>query len=347
MYKKNLEETQMKKLLIISVTLLLVTAFQGLALAKSKELSFAAHFGPKNEILREVLQPWAAELEKRTNGEVTVKFYIGQTLAKTADQYDAVVDNIADISWNLHGFNKGRFPLMSVMELPFLSPSAEVGTKALNELYVQFPEMQKEHDDVHLLYLWATLPSQVHSIKKPIKSLEDLKGMKMACTPGMATTVKALGATPVPLPPPKMYEVLEKGVVDGVVLPWASFKVWKLNEVTKYHTKADMGSVTSWSAMNKSVWNSLSPETQAIINEISTDLGIQTAQTVSKHRDIALEKFAQEGHEFFELTEEEKASWIEKTLPITDKWIQDMEKKGYPAKDMVETAQAAVQSQGN
>jgi len=335
----------MKKLLILSAMFFLMSVFQGIASAK--ELSFAVHFGPKNEILNEVLKPWAAELETRTNGEITVKFYVGQTLAKTNDEYDAVVDNIADLSWNLHGFNKGRFPLISVMELPFLSPSTEIGTKTINELYQQFPEMQKEHDDVHLLYLWATLPSQVHSIKKPVKTLEDLKGMKMACTPGMAGTVKALGATPVPLPPPKMYEVLEKGVVDGVVLPWASFKVWKLQEVTKYHTKADMGSVTAWGAMNKGVWESMSPEVQAIIDEISVDMALDTSRTVSKHRDIALQQFAEQGHEFFELTAEEKARWIEKTVPIRNKWIKDMEKKGLPGKAVVEAAESIVESQVN
>lgn len=334
----------MKRIILLSILFLVMLSMQGLAFAKSRELSFAAHFGPKNEILNEVLKPWAKELEKRTNGEVKVKFYLGQTLAKTADQYDAVVDNIADLSWNLHGFNKGRFPLISVVELPFLSPSTEVGTKTINELYKKTPEMQKEHKDVHLLYIWATLPSQVHTIKKPVKTLEDLKGMKMACTPGAANTIKSLGAIPVPLPPPKMYEVLEKGVVDGVILPWASFKVWKLDEVTLYHTKADMGSVTGWSALNKDVWNSLSPEVQAIINEISADLAMQTAATVTKHRDIALEKFAKAGHEFFELTAEERAKWIAKTAPITEKWIKDMEKKGLPGKAVAEAAKSLAES---
>lgn len=335
----------MKRAFLLSAMLIGMLTLQATAFAKSKELSFAAHFGPKNEILNEVLKPWAEELEKRTNGEVKVKFYIGQTLAKTADQYDAVVDNIADISWGMHAFNKGRFPLMSAVELPFLSSSTEAGTKTVNELYKKFPELQKEHSDVHLLYLWATLPTQLHTAKKPIKTLEDLKGMKLACTPGMATTIKALGAIPVPLPPPKLYEILEKGVVDGVALPWASFKVWKLEEVTQYHTKADMGSVTAWCAMNKSVWNKLSPEVQAIINEISADMSTQTAATVSKHRDIALKKYAAEGHEFFELSKEERARWIEKTAPITENWIKSMNKKRLPGKAVAEAAQALATGQ--
>lgn len=334
----------MRKVFLFSMMFFVMLSFQGLAFGKSKELSFAVHFGPKNEILNEVLKPWAAELEQRTNGEVKVRFYIGQTLAKTADEYDAVVDNIADMSWNLHSFNKGRFPLISVLELPFLSPSTEIGTRVINELYATTPEMQAEHKDVHLLYLWATLPSQVHTIKKPIEKLEDLKGMKMACTPGMASTVKALGAIPVPLPPPKMYEILEKGVVDGVVLPWASFKVWKLNEVTQYHTKADMGSVTAWAAMNKSVWNSLSPEAQAVVTEISADLPARTSATVSKHRDAALKAYAEEGHEFFELSKEERARWIEKTVQIKEKWIKDTEKKRLPGKAVAEAAASLAKS---
>jgi TRAP-type C4-dicarboxylate transport system substrate-binding protein len=333
----------MKKIFLLVLMVIFVLSVQGFSFAKSKELSFAVHFGPKNEILNEVLKPWAAELEKRTSGDVKVKFYVGQTLAKTADEYDAVVDNIADLSWNLHGFNKGRFPLISVMELPFLSPSTEVGAQAFNELYGMFPEMQKEHADVHPIYLWATLPYQLHTIKKPVKTLEDLKGMKLACTPGVAKTVQALGAVPVPLPPPKMYETLEKGVADGVMLAWAAFKVWKLQEVTQYHTKVDLGSVTTWCAMNNNTWNKLTDEQQKIINEISKDLPMQTANTVSKHRDIALAKFKEEGHEFFELTPDEKARWIEKTSGIKGEWIKQMEGKGLPGKKVVEAAEKLIE----
>lgn len=329
----------MKKLFFVLLVSLMVFSIQGFSYAKSKELSFAVHFGPKNDILNYVLKPWAAELEKRTEGKVKIKFYIGQTLAKTADEYDAVVDNIANLSWNLHAFNKGRFPSLSVLELPFFSPSTEVGTKVFNELYAMSPEMRKEHSDVHIIYLWASLPYQLHTINKPVKTLEDIKGMKLACTPGVAKTIQGLGAVPVPLPPPKMYETLEKGVADGVMLAWAAFKTWKLQEVTHYHTKVDLGSITTWCAMNKSTWNKLTPEVQKIINEISIDLPMVNSRVVSEHRDIAIEKFRKEGHEFFELTPEERARWIKKTTGIKEAWIKNMERKGLPGEKLVETAE--------
>lgn len=333
----------MKKIFSLLTVGALALTFQASAFAKSKELSFAVHFGPKNEILNEVLKPWAKKLELRTNGEVKVKFYVGQTLAKTRDEYDAVVDNIADLSWNLHAFNKGRFPLISVLELPFLSPSTEVGAQTINELYRTFPEMRKEHKDVHLIYLWGTLPAQLHTINKPVRTLADIKGMKLACTPGSAKIVQALGAIPVPLPPPKMYETLEKGVVDGAVLAWASFKVWKLQEVTHYHTKVDLGSVTTWSAMNKDTWNSFSPKTQAVINEISADMPLETSRVVSKHRDIAIKNFKKAGHEFFELSPAEKARWVKKTSKIKLDWIKRMERKRLPGKKLVKAAETLVQ----
>lgn len=336
----------MKKAMLYGLLVGLVVFVQS-TVGYAKELSFASHFGTKNEILLEVLQPWAEKLEAATNGDLTVKFYPGQTLAKTADEYDAVVYNIADMSWNQHAFNKGRFPAMSVLELPFLVPSTEVGAKTINALYQQFPEIRKEHDDVHLLYLWATLSAQLHTIKKPVTSLEDLKGMKLACTPGAAKTVQALGAIPVPLPPPKMYETLEKGVADGVVLAWAAFKVWKLEEVTKYHTKTDIGAVTAWSAMNKDVWNDLSKEQQVIIDDLSKDLALQNSAVVTKHRDMALERFKNEGHEFYELTAVEKQRWIEKTSNIREDWIKAKKRKGLPAEELVEAAEKLVKEYSN
>jgi TRAP-type C4-dicarboxylate transport system substrate-binding protein len=93
--------------------------------AKSVELSFAGTFPPKASPYRKAFLPWSKEVEKRTNGKVKVKFYFTQTLAKDKDQYDAVVDGIADMGWMAHSMKPGRFPLISVMELP---PSNKKGT---------------------------------------------------------------------------------------------------------------------------------------------------------------------------------------------------------------------------
>ena len=182
---------------------------------KPIELSFAGTSPPKASPYRNAFLPWSKEVEKQTNGKVKVKFYFTQTLAKDKDQYDAVVDGIADLGWMAHSMKPGRFPLISVMELPFLCPNTFVGAKVIGELYNKYPQIRKEHEDVHLMFLWSTLPYEIHTSKKPVRTLEDIKGMKLACPPGAAATLQMLGATPVTMGLADVYQAVQKGVTDG------------------------------------------------------------------------------------------------------------------------------------
>ncbi len=134
------------------------------------ELSFSLHFPKRVVLAPKVYIPFANQIEKRTKGLVKVKLYYAQSLAKTKDAYNAVVNGIADMTYTQHAHTPGQHPLVSVMGLPFLTPSTAVSTRVFHELYKKFPEIRKEHDDVHVLWLWSTLPLNSTRSKSPSKS---------------------------------------------------------------------------------------------------------------------------------------------------------------------------------
>jgi TRAP-type C4-dicarboxylate transport system substrate-binding protein len=237
-----------------------------LAASKDKpiELSFALHIPPKAGPYANAFLPWAQELEKASNGKLKIKFYLSQSLVKARDAYDSVKMGVADITWVPFSLNRGRFPLSSVMELPFLSPDTYTGSHALTELYKKFPELQAEVKDVQLLSLWVSLPYEIHTVKKPVKTLEDIKGMKLATQPAASHALTGLGAIPVTTAVPGMYPMLEKGVTDGTALAWGALKAFKLYEVTKYHTNPHLGGVPYVHLMNKSKFDSLPADLQKI-----------------------------------------------------------------------------------
>ena len=188
--------------LILFMAVMLVAAVPSPTIAKPIELSFALHTPPKAAPYTNAFTPWAKEIEKRTNGQLKIKFYLAQTLVKTRDSYDAVKNGIADISWVGFSWTPGRFPLAGVMELPYLVKSTFAGAHVLTDLFKKFPEMRAEVKDVHLLHLWTTMPYELHTVKKPIYKLEDIKGMKLATQPGARAALEALGAVPVTMPTP-------------------------------------------------------------------------------------------------------------------------------------------------
>ena len=306
---------------------------------KPIELSFATHLPPKAGPYVNAFLPWAQELEKRSNGRLKIKFYLSETLVKSRDAYDAVKTGIADITWTPFSLSRGRFPLSSIMELPFLSPDTFTGAHALTDLYQKFPQMRAEVKDVHLFSLWVTLPYEIHTVSKPVRVLEDVKGMKLATQPGASEAVEAVGAVPVTMPTPQIYQTLEKGVADGCAIAWGAFKAYKLYEVTKYHTNPHLGGVPYCHIMNKAKWESLPKDLQGIIKEV-TDQMMPDAlcQAVTDEAKEGMEASKQRGQEIYDLPKDEMKRWVAGGKPSWDKWAKEMDGKGLPGQAILDEA---------
>src|SRR5512147_970362 len=118
---------------------------------------------------------WAQEVEKRTNGAVKITMFAGGTLTPADKCYDGVVKGISDIGMSVLGYTRGKFPLSEVIDLPLGYKSGASATELVNAFYRKFTP--KEFDNVKIMYLHAHGPGFLHT-KKPVATLEDLKGMK-------------------------------------------------------------------------------------------------------------------------------------------------------------------------
>jgi len=324
-------------LLFIAVLFFVITPLQ--AKDKPVELSFALHIPPKAALYPKSLVPWAEEIEKRTDGQLKIKFYLSQTLVATRDSYDAVVNGIADISWFFTGWAKGRFPLLEVMDLPYLTKSTFAGSHVMTQLYEKFPEIQNELKDVQPLWFWTTMPYEIHTSKKPIKSLADMKGMKFASNPGARLALEAAGAVAVPMGTPNIYQTVEKGVTDGCAAAWGSFKAFKFAEVTKYHTNVHLGGMGTFFVMNKEKWNGLSEEFQKVIKAVTAEMMPDlTSEVVTKEGELGRKQATDLGQDIFDLSEEERVEWVKSGEVVYQKWVNDMEAKGLPGRAVLDEA---------
>src|SRR5262245_21432946 len=223
----------------LSLTILLVLIALGAPLAgaqdKPIELKLSHWVSTAHIHHKTVLEPWAKMNDEQSKGRLKIMIYPGGVLGKPADHWDMVKNGIADIGWGTHNYTGGRFPLTSAADLPFIFKTSKGGSRALWELYVK--DLQKEHAGVKVLWLFHTTPFHVHTSKKPVKTLEDMVGLKMRTAGGqVAATVKHLGAVPVPIAAPDAYSALERGTVDGTMFPWEAIFSFKLHEVIKHHT---------------------------------------------------------------------------------------------------------------
>ena len=119
---------------------------------------------------KSVLVPWAKKIEEETGGAGKIKFITGGALGKPGQTYSMVEKNVADIGWDIADYSPGRFPLTTVIELPFMVKTAEQASVAIWKTYEKFPEFQKEYADTKLLMLSAHAPGLFATVDKPVKS---------------------------------------------------------------------------------------------------------------------------------------------------------------------------------
>lgn len=288
--------------------------------------------------MKNVYSVWAKELEKRTKGKLKVFIYAGEALGKQAEQYDLLLKGAAHLITLIGPQYPGRFPLSDVFNLPFLIPPDGPNSpgKAIRDMIHEKYLNPIHFKDVKILWKSRFQPNVLHMAKKPIRKLEDIKGQIIGIPGGkiIASFLRLIGASPELSPSPEVYTNLEKGIINGQILPFETQMGLRLLEVAKFVTMTNQGSAALSIAMRKQTWEALPNDIKKIIEdtnpwaeELITKVNKETFERI-----LALSKRA--GVEIIELSPEEKARWIEVSKPIEKEWFAEMDSKGFPATSM-------------
>ena len=315
------------------------------ASAQTIELKFAHQNPPKGHTTVKFLNPWMKKVEAATNGRVKIVSYPAQSLAKAKETFAAVEGGVAEMGWVPLGYYQGQFSLSDVMTLPFIPiPNAAKNSRVLQELYETFPEMRKPFSGVKVLFLHTSDPYML-ATRKPVRNLEDIKGLKirvMGAEPSSA--VKRMGASPVFIPMPGVYEAGEKGVIDAAALPWAAVSTFRLNEVFRDWTDTPTWLATFVVFMNLDAWNDLPADIQEQVMSVSGVYGAEFAASSAWGPDIlkgieAKTKGTKSEMERVVLDAGEFEKWKKLAgLPVWEEWVKRMEKKKLPGRKVLDEA---------
>lgn len=301
--------------------------------AKPIKLSYASHW-PVPHPHGKASESWIKEIEKRTNGKVKFTYYPGNTLLNMPKMFDGVIQGISDVGESIFAFHKGAFPGMNALELPLGYPSATAATKLINDFLNELKPKDIGLQKCKFLYLHAHGPVALHS-KKPINTMEDLRGMKVRCSGASAPVLKALGAVPVAMPQPEAYEALAKGVVDANMTPYETLKFFNQAEVTDYSTDMRHISYTVgfWIAMNLDKWNSLPDDVKKVFEEVSKEWIPVRGEVWDSVDKESFDFSVAEGHKMIQLSDDEKAKWKTAVQPVSQEYIKNAEAKGVPGSE--------------
>ncbi|QEQ96891.1 TRAP transporter substrate-binding protein [Neptunomonas concharum] len=175
---------------------------------------------------------WAKWVEEATEGRVKVEMEYGLGHPKT--MFELVEDGAVDASFSYHGYVPGRFKLTQGVEQPLMGASAEAASVAHWRVHNKYFAKAQEHDGLEVLALFTHGPGQIH-MANPINSLADLKSKKIRLGGGVQGELgKRMDVTAVGAPAPKVYEMMQQGVIDGVFIPMGEQKSLRLKEVAKH-----------------------------------------------------------------------------------------------------------------
>lgn len=308
--------------------------------SRAQELRLSTFVPPVHVIYREILVPWANEVAKATNGEVKVTLYPSMQLGgKPPELFRQAVDGVADIVFTLPGYTSPAFPRTQMIELPGLKPDGVAATNMMWDLLDPF--LLPEYQGVKVIALWGAEDAGLMTRGAAIRSLDDLKGKRIR-TPSAAQAkqIEAMGAVPIVMPITEVYQSLERGVVDGAMLPFSVIVDFRLGEVAKGYTIAGplFGRSSFLVAMNKKKYDSLSPKARAAIDRLSgRGLSLEATKVYLKRSMEGVDSVRGKA-EVVQLSAAEQKRISATLRPIIADWIRENEAKGIPAREMLKKA---------
>lgn len=303
-----------------------------------------SHLWPASAVMHtDAFVPWAKKIEEESGGKLKVEIYPSATLSKPDATYDAVAKGTVDLGVQVQGYINGRFPLTQIAELPGLSSSAGQMSCMLQKLYDD-GVVSSEYEDTHLLFMIGSEPSTLHTVDKPIRTPDDMKGMRIRRPSAIGgDIIEAAGGAPVGLPATDLYTSLQRGVVDGMAFPWSPTGSFKLTDVVNTHTNMPFYSSALMVTMNKDVYANLPEDLQKVIDKNS---GKVMADITANVFDTEAAKYSGEararGDVMIDIPDPlNDPKWKVPLEAGTKKYLADVEALGLDAKMVYEKAKEA------
>ena len=261
----------------------------------------ASLFPPPANGAVKVIKAWGKQLAEKTGNQVNVEVFPSGQMGPPNRQYDLVREGVADLSWVLHGFTPGRFPLIDIANLPGMFETSEAATAAMWRVR---DELIAEHKAVRVLGLVASPTLVIMTRTKPIQKPADVKGLRIRPPSAVAAgAIQSLGGVSVAVPPAEMGEALSKGVIDALVTTAEAAASFRLFESIKYVSDVNMGMATFAFVMNPGAYERLPPDLRAALDSISGKPFEQQAVNEFEANETAARAAAREaGTEFIKLS---------------------------------------------
>ena len=336
------------KSLMIFLSFILAGTFAGAA-----EYEFKLHhFYVREDVpQKQMLEPWAREVEKLTNNRVKIlivpRMELGgrpKDLVKQASE-----GRITDLIWTVNTYTGKTFIRSEVFELPFIHTNDPVATNlAMREMFESDLKEDYEKQNLEVMFLHVHQGHAFLSKKDEIRKPEDLKG-KLMRVPGRihAWVASELGAMKVNTTVRQIPQVLQRNAANTILITSNVIAPLKLeqhiNSMTEGHESTRFANAVLSVSMNKDRWNSLPPEIQSAFRKASDESFLRRiGQVWSDYEKPGIDRLIKFKKKHIVLTEAETKAFEVALRPVTERWIEDVRGQGVDGKMLVEKAKKLI-----
>ncbi len=317
--------------------------------AETQVLRFSNWLPPAHYIVKEMLEPWAEKVSEVTEGRVKIEFI--NPLGKPQAHLDLVRNGIADMGMSVHSYTASRFPMIEFAEMPFTTDNGEINSVAYWNTYSQFMMGADEHRGVKLMGLWTSPATVIFTTKPEVNNISDLSGLKLRSPSPLFDAIgKAMGIVTLNAPASESYEMLSRGVIDGLYFQYDQIENFKLDKLIKsaVAVPGGFGKSSQFMFMNERKWQSLSEADRAAIEQISGEyIARDFGGKWQASEDAAIKTLTDAGLKTYTVEGEQLAQLRNDLAFIETDWIAAADKKGIDGKAVLEFYRAQIETLSN
>ncbi|PKM49659.1 MAG: C4-dicarboxylate ABC transporter [Firmicutes bacterium HGW-Firmicutes-7] len=268
---------------------------------------------------------FARLVEEKTEGRVKIEVFPAAQLGEEKDVIEQVQIGAIDITRTSIAPLTEFSPSLNVLQLPYIYRDGDHMWSVLNSSIGD--DFLASVEDANFVGLGWFDPGarNFYNSKKEIKSLADLKGLKIRVMQSelMMDMVSALGASPTPLPYGEVYSSIQTGVIDGAENNWPSYDTSSHFEVAKYYTLDGHVRVPEIIVASKIAMGKVSAEDLEIIKACAKEAQAYQIEQWEAKELASREKVVAAGSIITELDEATKAEFSAAMQPLYDKYAAD------------------------
>ncbi|MEM1266621.1 MAG: TRAP transporter substrate-binding protein [Pseudomonadota bacterium] len=318
--------------------------------AAAQEFTFKLHhfLSPAAPAHSKMLAPWAERVKEASGGRVEIEIFPSMTLGgRPPELVQQARDGVVDLVWTVNGYTPGLFPRTEVFELPTVFENDP--TAANLAMYDMFEDtLREDFQGLEVMFLHVHAGQALQMRDRAVRTPEDVAGAKLRIPSRTgAWIIEALDASPVAMPVPELPPALQKGVVDGALIPWEIIPPLKIQDQTEYQIEmADRGRFGTASfqvSMNQARWDSLPEDIQAAFREASgREWWGEVGEIWRASDDFGIGLAVDAGNTHITLTDAETEAFRALLAPVVDRWVAEVAAKGIDGAGLVDRARALI-----